>query len=131
MSKIADVIIEKINESQKIKLSKEEIISIIEEVKGGNPIIKSGDITLDVNKSTVQIGGGQPEKVQTLIFKVLSYLIDKEGIYVKKSELLRNIWGSDVIVGERTVDVAVHKVKEIIGKHRITTQRKVGYMYTA
>ena len=131
MSKIADAIIKRIEQSTNVSFTKEMIIEIINDVKGGNQIIKSGDITLNLNGCTIKIGDAEPIKMQIMLFKVLVYLSDKEGEYAKKEELLKHVWGNDVIVGIRTVDVAVHKVKEIIGKHRITTQRKVGYMFTS
>jgi two-component system alkaline phosphatase synthesis response regulator PhoP len=129
MSKIADVIIERIQKSGEEYFTKEMIIAIIDEVKGGNQIVKSGDITLDLSKSTIQIGDSAPEKMQNMMFKVLAYLIDKEGLHVKRSELLRNIWGDDVIVGDKTVDVTVHKIRGAIGRHRIVMERNVGYLF--
>ena len=47
-----------------------------------------------------------------------------------REDLLQNIWGSDVYVLARTVDVHIRKVREKIGEDYITTVKAVGYKFT-
>lgn len=50
-----------------------------------------------------------------------------EGIVIRRDEIMKRIWRSDVIVGGRTIDVHVRRLRVRIGAHRIKTIKGVGY----
>ena len=62
-------------------------------------------------------------------FEVLHYLVSHEGEVVDRQTLLNTVWGSDVRVVDRTIDVHIRKIREKLGKHGnyIETIKGVGY----
>lgn len=86
------------------------------------------DLIIDRDSFTIKQAG------QTLIlpkkeFELLYYLASKPNIVVSRDELLENIWGTDVYVLARTVDVHIRKVREKIGEDYISTVKGVGYKF--
>jgi two-component system alkaline phosphatase synthesis response regulator PhoP len=66
-------------------------------------------------------------------FEILYYLASHEGKVVSRETLLSRIWGADVYVGDRTVDVHIRKIREKLGDHAdmIETIKGVGYKFSA
>ena len=62
-------------------------------------------------------------------FELLTFLARNAGKVFTRDELLQNIWGTDVYVLARTVDVHVRKVREKIGEGYIFTVKGVGYKF--
>ena len=62
-------------------------------------------------------------------FELLSFLASKPGRVFLRNEILSQIWGSDVIVGDRTIDVHVRKIRQKMGIDCITTVKGVGYKF--
>ena len=62
-------------------------------------------------------------------FELLHFLAQKPGQVFNRDVLLKNIWGSDVYVLARTVDVHIRKVREKIGDNYIKTVMGVGYKF--
>ena len=56
-------------------------------------------------------------------------LASKPGRVFLRNEILNQIWGADVIVGDRTIDVHVRKVRQKLGIDCITTVKGVGYKF--
>ncbi|MBN1184354.1 MAG: response regulator transcription factor [Bacteroidales bacterium] len=63
-------------------------------------------------------------------FELLALLINKPGKVFSRDEIFNTIWGEDIIVGDRTIDVHIRKLREKIGEERIETVKGVGYRYT-
>ncbi|MEQ8573300.1 MAG: winged helix-turn-helix domain-containing protein, partial [Fulvivirga sp.] len=63
-------------------------------------------------------------------FELLYFLAQNPNKVFGRDELLQNIWGSDVYVLARTVDVHIRKVREKIGEEFITTVKGVGYKFS-
>jgi two-component system alkaline phosphatase synthesis response regulator PhoP len=55
--------------------------------------------------------------------------MERQGTNVPREILMRDIWGGNVCVVTRTIDVCVCKLRNIIGKERIETIKKVGYKF--
>ena len=90
--------------------------------------IKIGDLIVDRSSYTVMAG----EKIITLPkkeFELLFFLAHNPGKVFSRDELLQNIWGTDVYVLARTVDVHIRKVREKIGEGYISTIKGVGYKF--
>ncbi len=90
--------------------------------------IKIKDLVIDKSSYTVT----QKDKNITLPkkeFELLFYLAQNPNKVHTRDELLHNIWGSDVYVLARTVDVHIRKVREKIGEGYISTLKGVGYKF--
>ena len=62
-------------------------------------------------------------------FELLYFLVKNPGKVYSRNEILNHIWGTDVYVMARTVDVHIRKVREKIGDNRIVTVKGVGYKF--
>ena len=60
-------------------------------------------------------------------FEIVLLLISKPGKVFSREEIFKKIWGDDVIVGNRTIDVHVSKIREKLGDEYIKTLKGVGY----
>lgn len=92
--------------------------------------ITVGDLAIDRTSYTVNLKGREiilPKKE----FELLYFLIKNPNKVLNRDELLKNIWGSDVYVLARTVDVHIRKIREKIGEEFITTVKGVGYKFSA
>jgi DNA-binding response OmpR family regulator len=129
MSKIAENIIGAIMRSGKENFTKDEIFKLVLDITEDNQTktIKSGAIELNRLDMTVSVKG-KKTKIQRLEFELLFYLMQNEGNIVERHILMRDIWGTDVCVGTRTIDVCVCKLKKIIGAEKIKSIKKVGYL---
>lgn len=96
--------------------------------KNEKSVIKIHDLIIDKTSYTVT----QNDKHITLPkkeFELLYYLAMNPNKVLTRDELLQNIWGSDVYVLARTVDVHIRKVREKIGEGYISTLKGVGYKF--
>jgi two-component system alkaline phosphatase synthesis response regulator PhoP len=90
--------------------------------------ITIGDLVIDRTSYTVKVKGKEinlPKKE----FELLYFLAQNPNKVFNRDDLLQNIWGSDVYVLARTVDVHIRKVREKIGDDYITTVKGVGYKF--
>jgi two-component system alkaline phosphatase synthesis response regulator PhoP len=62
-------------------------------------------------------------------FELLYLLAKKPGRVFLRNEILSEIWGNDVIVGDRTIDVHIRKIRQKLGLDCITTVKGVGYKF--
>lgn len=60
-------------------------------------------------------------------FKLLELLDRKKGEVCTREHILKTVWGNDVIVGDRTIDVHIRKLREKIGNEKIKTVKGIGY----
>jgi two-component system, OmpR family, alkaline phosphatase synthesis response regulator PhoP len=93
-------------------------------------VIERGSLVIDRDKYSVTIAGVEkpfPRKE----FELLYYLADNPGIVFNRETLLKDVWGGDVYVVDRTVDVHVRKIREKLGEHDglIETVKGVGYRF--
>lgn len=91
-------------------------------------IIKTGDIEIDKNTYTVTVKGDKhvlPKKE----FDLLYLLASKPDSILNRDKILSGVWGDDVIVGDRTIDVHIRKIREKIGDKYIATIKGVGYKF--
>jgi two-component system, OmpR family, alkaline phosphatase synthesis response regulator PhoP len=62
-------------------------------------------------------------------FELLSLLAGKPGKVFTRDEILQKVWGNDVVVGDRTIDVHIRKLREKIGEELIRTVKGIGYKF--
>jgi two-component system, OmpR family, alkaline phosphatase synthesis response regulator PhoP len=92
-------------------------------------LITVGDLVIDRTSYTIKLGNREinlPKKE----FELLYFLAQNPNKVFSREDLLQNIWGTDVYVLARTVDVHIRKVREKIGDDYITTVKGVGYKFS-
>jgi two-component system alkaline phosphatase synthesis response regulator PhoP len=62
-------------------------------------------------------------------FELLALLISQPNFVFKRIVILEKVWGTDIVVGDRTIDVHIRKLREKIGSHYITTIKGIGYKF--
>lgn len=88
----------------------------------------SAGVSIDRERYAVCCDGEQitlPRKE----FALLELLLANPGKLVTREEIYTRIWGSDVVVGDRTIDVHIRKLRQKIGEQRIVTVKGMGYRY--
>ena len=91
-------------------------------------VIKIGDLVIYKEEYKITIKGDEitlPRKE----FELLSLLATTPGKVFKRDEILDKVWGNDVVVGGRTIDVHIRKLREKIGDHSFKTVKGVGYKF--
>lgn len=90
--------------------------------------IKIANIQIDPVKFNVIIDD-QEVVLAKKEFELLYLLASRPGRVFLRNEILSQIWGNDVIVGDRTIDVHIRKVRQKLGLDCITTVKGVGYKF--
>lgn len=85
-------------------------------------------LTIDRERHLV-IAGGQEISLPRKEFNLLALLYSKPQKVFSREEIYEAVWGSDVVVGDRTIDVHIRKLREKIGDRHIVTVKGVGYKY--
>lgn len=93
-----------------------------------NPVLQAGGLTIDPSRFVVDFEGRQIVLAKKE-FELLYLLASRPGRVFLRNEILSQIWGADVIVGDRTIDVHIRKVRQKIGIDCITTVKGVGYKF--
>jgi two-component system, OmpR family, alkaline phosphatase synthesis response regulator PhoP len=98
------------------------------EIRPSAPVFSVGNLTINIEKYIAYLD----EKEITLPrkeFELLSLLASKPGKVFTRDEIFNRIWTGDVIVGDRTIDVHIRKIREKLGNDNIKTIKGVGYKY--
>jgi two-component system alkaline phosphatase synthesis response regulator PhoP len=91
-------------------------------------VINTGDLKIDREKFMVILKGKEiilPRKE----FELLALLASKPGKVFLRNEILDKVWGNSVIVGDRTIDVHIRKIRQKLNLDCITTVKGVGYKF--
>ncbi len=113
----------------KVLISK--VKSLLRRLKEEDMQVKTytvGNISIDRKEYKVLVNGeevGFPRKE----FELLSLLTSEPNRVFKREEILDNVWGNDVIVGGRTIDVHIRKLREKLGDDLFKTVKGVGYKF--
>ncbi|XZF14352.1 response regulator [Chitinophagaceae bacterium MMS25-I14] len=85
---------------------------------------------LEINKTKFTVTFKEEEiSLAKKEFELLSLLASKPGRVFLRNEILQRVWGTDVIVGDRTIDVHIRKIRQKVGIDLITTVKGVGYKF--
>ena len=87
-----------------------------------------GNIQIDRERYLI-IFNGKEMAVPRKEFELLYLLASKPGKVFKRDEILNEIWGRDIIVGDRTIDVHIRKLREKLGEELIKTVKGIGYKF--
>lgn len=85
-------------------------------------------LTIDSERFVV-VKEGQEIILPRKEFNLLKLLYSKPQKVFSREEIFNRVWGSDVVVGDRTIDVHIRKLREKIGEGHIVTIKGVGYKY--
>lgn len=91
-------------------------------------IISIGNLLIDKERYLIRIGDNEmilPRKE----FELLSLLVSKPGKVFTREEIYFSVWGENVVVGDRTIDVHIRKLREKIGNNHIKTLKGIGYKF--
>ena len=91
-------------------------------------ILSYQNIVIDSERYIVEVGGktiNLPRKE----FELLFLLASKPGKVFKREKIMELVWGSDVVVGDRTIDVHIRKLREKVGENFLKTIKGVGYQF--
>ena len=89
-----------------------------------------GDLSIDVTAHEVS-RAGKKIALTRLEFDLLVALAKEPGRVFTRENILNSIWGNDVIVGDRTIDVHIRKLREKLGDENFKTIKGVGYKFEA
>lgn len=95
---------------------------------GETQAIEIGDLKIDPEQFIV-IYQGKSINLAKKEFELLYLLASRPGRVFLRNEILSQIWGADVIVGDRTIDVHIRKIRQKLGIDCITTVKGVGYKF--
>lgn len=95
---------------------------------GDSDVISIGELIIDKERYVVTVAGNElmlPKKE----FELLLLLASKPDKVFTREDIYNSIWGDSIIVGDRTIDVHIRKLREKIGQDHIRTIKGVGYKY--
>lgn len=96
--------------------------------KEENKILQVGDLQIDREKYLI-IFKGKEIILARKEFELLALLAGKPGKVFLRNEILNTVWGTEVIVGDRTIDVHIRKIRQKLDMDCISTVKGVGYKF--
>lgn len=90
--------------------------------------IKVGNLIINREEYTV-LNGKEELILPRKEFELLALLASKPGKVFKRDDILNRVWGNEVVVGGRTIDVHIRKLREKIGDEKFKTVKGVGYKF--
>jgi two-component system alkaline phosphatase synthesis response regulator PhoP len=91
-------------------------------------ILKIGDLIIDREKYIINYQG-KDIILARKEFELMALLASKPGKVFLRNEILNQVWGTEVIVGDRTIDVHIRKIRQKLNLDCITTVKGVGYKF--
>jgi len=111
----------------KVLISKvNALLQLTTQVAEQSKVITLGDLVIDKDNFKVTKNGENfllPKKEFDLLYLLAS---NTQKVF-KREEILDKVWGNDVIVGERTIDVHIRRLREKLGDNTIQTLKGIGY----
>ena len=98
------------------------------DVESTDTLLEFPNLRIDREKYKVTING-EELSIPRKEFELFFLLASKPGKVFKREKIMDKIWGSDVVVGDRTIDVHIRKLREKLGDHWFKTIKGVGYTF--
>jgi len=111
-------------------LLKRRTISLQDSVTGEVNRIVSGDLVIDKERYMV-VKKGKDISLPRKEFELLTLLISRPEKVFTREEIFDHVWGENIVVGDRTIDVHIRKLREKLGDKNIKTVKGIGYKYVA
>ena len=113
----------------KVLLSRiKALLKRVRKTKDDEKVITISDFVINREAYTVEKNGELVHLVKKE-FVLFSLLVSKPGKVYTREEIFDNVWDADIIVGDRTIDVHIRKLREKIGSEYITTIKGIGYKF--
>ncbi|HAH24107.1 MAG TPA: DNA-binding response regulator [Prolixibacteraceae bacterium] len=96
-------------------------------IESGHTVIV-GNLVIDKERYLI-VQDGQEMVLPRKEFELLSLLVSKPGKVFTREEIYYSVWGDNVVVGDRTIDVHIRKLREKIGNDHIKTLKGIGYKF--
>ncbi|MGI6339249.1 MAG: response regulator transcription factor [Bacteroidales bacterium] len=90
--------------------------------------LKFGDLEIDILRKRLILNDKKIELTKKE-FEILKLLLENQGRVFSREEVLGTVWGRDVVVTERTVDVNITRLRTKLGKYGPNLKNKTGYGY--
>ncbi|MEI7726068.1 MAG: response regulator transcription factor [Bacteroidota bacterium] len=100
----------------------------IKEKPDNTSIIALKGFTIDKDRYVV-VKDGMEITLARKEFELLQFLVSRQGNVVTRDEIFIGVWGEDVVVGDRTIDVHIRRIREKLGIESIRTIKGVGYKF--
>ena len=113
----------------RIRVLISRINALFRREKAKAPTSTSNELRINKEKYIIEKGDEQiqlPRKE----FELLSLLMSQPDVVFHRNDILDTVWGTEIVVGDRTIDVHIRKLREKIGEEYITTVKGVGYKYS-
>ncbi len=111
----------------KVLISKvNALLQLTSQVAQNAKVLEIGDLIIDRDNFRVS-KNGKPYLLPKKEFDLLYLLASNTDKVFKREEILEKVWGNDVIVGERTIDVHIRRLREKLGIDSIQTLKGIGY----
>ncbi|HZI68776.1 MAG TPA: response regulator transcription factor [Hanamia sp.] len=91
-------------------------------------VLQIGDLSIDREKYMVKLKGEEVVLARKE-FELLALLASKPSKVFLRNEIMDKVWGTEVIVGDRTIDVHIRKIRQKLGDDCIVTVKGVGYKF--
>jgi two-component system alkaline phosphatase synthesis response regulator PhoP len=122
-------ILREIQNSEKTYYTKAEIVHLIKSyIPKVSAKVESKGVTVDLDTYVVTYNGKQ-KRLPRKVVQLAHYFIANEGKTLKRDKILDAIWGDDVIVTDRTVDVHVRLIRKNLFNDCIETVKGLGYKW--
>lgn len=93
-------------------------------------VLESNGVRVDLERVMVYLGD-QEFQLPKKEFELLVLLMSKPGKVFKRDEIYGQVWGNELFVGDRTIDVHIRKLREKLGDDMIKTIKGIGYKFDA
>ncbi len=104
------------------------ILRRYKESAGTGNIINLKEFTIDRDRYLI-LKDGVEITLARKEFELLQFLVSRPEKVVTREEIFSNVWGDDVVVGDRTIDVHIRRIREKVGTECIKTIKGVGYKF--
>jgi two-component system alkaline phosphatase synthesis response regulator PhoP len=96
--------------------------------EGSEDVLQVNGFTIDREKYLI-VKDDQQINLPKKEFELIALLASKPGKVFTREDILKSVWGDDVVVGDRTIDVHIRKLREKLGDNYIRTIKGVGYKF--
>lgn len=133
MNAIGRHIIQTISETPNQVFTKEEIIKLVTKATAINclPVVELDGIRVDPSSFKTTKENGETLIFTNKEFNLLYLLISHPERSFRRHEILNEVWGNDVIVNDRTIDVHIRRIREKLGNSNIITNKGIGYLWSS
>lgn len=127
------IVLNLINEIKDIKkevFTKDEIIKLLNEINNDArlPIVESNGITVNPESFNVEIKG-EKINIPNRMFHLLHYFISNKNKNLTRNQIIRDVWGNEICVIDKTIDVHVRKLRTLLPNNYIITTKGIGYRW--